>query len=96
MRASRTRSPRRTASFRDAEVFLLDEFGGVPADAEGRCDVMLRRALFDHVDLPAGRYHRPIPEADDVEAMCAAYDAAIDDAPRSDAARDRAPTDTSA
>jgi glucosamine-6-phosphate deaminase len=67
------------ASFREAEVFLLDEFGGVPVDAAGRCDVMLRRALIDHVDLPPERYHRPIPEADDVDAMCAAYDRAIDE-----------------
>ena len=64
-------------SFRDAEVFLLDEFGGVPADAAGRCDVMLRGALLDHVDLPAERYRRPIPEAADLPAMCAAYDRAI-------------------
>jgi glucosamine-6-phosphate deaminase len=66
-------------SFRDAEVFLLDEFGGVPVDADGRCDVMLRRALIDHVDLPPARYHRPIPEAADVAAMCAEYDRAIGD-----------------
>jgi glucosamine-6-phosphate deaminase len=64
-------------SFRSAEVVLLDEFGGVPIDAAGRCDVMLREALLDHVDLPDSRYHRPIPEADDLDAMCAAYDAAI-------------------
>ena len=57
-------------------MFLLDEFGGVPVDAEGRCDVMLRRALLNHVDLPRERYHRPIPEADDLDAMCAAYDRA--------------------
>ena len=42
----------RRVSFCEAEVFLLDEFGGVPADAAGRCDVMLRRGLIDHVDLP--------------------------------------------
>jgi glucosamine-6-phosphate deaminase len=67
------------ASFRDAEVFLLDEFGGVPVDADGRCDVMLRRALVDRVDLPPARYHRPIPEAADLAAMCAAFDRAIGD-----------------
>jgi len=66
------------ASFRDAEGFLLDEFGGVPADAAGRCDVMLRHALLDHVDLPPDRYHRPVPEAPDLAAMCADYDRAID------------------
>lgn len=64
-------------SFLSAEVFLLDEFGGVPPDADGRCDVMLRRGLLDRVDLPPGRYRRPVPEADDLDAMCAAYDRAI-------------------
>jgi glucosamine-6-phosphate deaminase len=64
-------------SFGRAHVFLLDEFGGVPADAKGRCDVMLRRALLDHVDLPPAQYHRFDPEAADVEAMCAAYDASM-------------------
>lgn len=65
-------------SFRAADVFLLDEFGGVPRDAEGRCDVMLRRALLDHVDLPPERYHDLDTENPDVDAVCHAYDAAIE------------------
>jgi glucosamine-6-phosphate deaminase len=65
------------ASFREAEVFLLDEFGGVPADAAGRCDVMLRRGLLDHVDLPDDRYHRIDTHAPDVDASARAYDAAL-------------------
>jgi len=60
------------ASFRSAHVFLLDEFGGVPPDAKGRCDVMLHRSLLDHVDLAPQRYHRLDPEAEDLAAMCAA------------------------
>jgi glucosamine-6-phosphate deaminase len=66
------------ASFRRAEVFLLDEFGGVPVDAEGRCDVMLRRALLDHIDLPADRYHAIDTEAADPDAVSRAYDRLID------------------
>ncbi len=65
------------ATFRRAHVFLLDEFGGVPPDAKGRCDVMLHRELLDHVDLPPAHYHRLDPEAADIGAMCAAYDAAL-------------------
>ena len=65
------------ASFREAEVFLLDEFGGVPADAAGRCDVMLRRGLLDHVDLPDDRYHRIDTHGPDVDASARAYDAAL-------------------
>lgn len=64
-------------SFRQAEVFLLDEFGGVPPDANGRCEQLLRRALLDHVDLPAERFHAPDPEATDLEGMCRAYEEAI-------------------
>ena len=67
----------RLATFRRAEVWLLDEFGGVPADAKGRCDVMLRETLLNRVDLPPRQYHRPIPEAANLEAMCAAYDATL-------------------
>lgn len=65
------------ASFRRAHVFLLDEFGGVPPDAKGRCDVMLHRALLDHVDVLPGHYHPLDPEAADIEAMSAAYDASL-------------------
>jgi glucosamine-6-phosphate deaminase len=65
------------ASFRRAHVFLLDEFGGVPPDAKGRCDVMLRRELLDHVDVTPGHYHRLDPDVADVDAMCASYDAAL-------------------
>jgi glucosamine-6-phosphate deaminase len=65
------------ASFSRAEVFLLDEFGGVAPDAKGRCDVMLRRTLIDAIDLPADRYHRPEPEAVDVDEMCRCYEAAV-------------------
>jgi glucosamine-6-phosphate deaminase len=73
------------ASFGRADVFLLDEFGGVPIDADGRCDVMLRRALLDRIDLPEDRYHWPDTEASDLDAACRAYDAAI--------AQDGAPLD---
>lgn len=66
------------ASFARADVFLLDEFGGVPSDAHGRCDVILRRSLLDYVDLPEAGYHRPDADAADVEVMCRRYDALID------------------
>ncbi len=64
-------------SFSQAEVFLLDEFGGVAPDAKGRCDVMLRRTLLDAIDLAADRYHRPEPEALNVDEMCRRYEAAV-------------------
>jgi glucosamine-6-phosphate deaminase len=64
-------------SFREAEVFLLDEFGGVPVDAAGRCDVMLRRGLLDRVDLPDERYHRIDTEGPDADASARAYEATL-------------------
>lgn len=64
------------ASFREAEAFLLDEFGGVPRETDGRCEQMLRRALIDHVDLPASRFHTIDTEATDLDAVCRHYEAA--------------------
>ena len=63
-------------SFRRAEVFLLDEFGGVPHDDPGRCDQMLRHALLDRVDLPPDRFHR-FDLRGDVDAECEAFEAAV-------------------
>ena len=63
-------------SFREAEVFLLDEFGGVAADDPGRCDQMLQRFLLTHVDLPAERFHRFTLDGD-IEAECEAYEQAV-------------------
>src|SRR5215213_1346110 len=39
--------------------------------------VFLHRTLLDHVDLAPAHYHRLNPEAEDLAAMCAAYDAAM-------------------
>ena len=64
------------ASFARAEVFLLDEFGGVAPDDTGRCDQMLRRDLLDRIDLPPERFHRFALDGD-VDAECGAYEQAI-------------------
>jgi len=63
-------------SFRQSEVFLLDEFGGVASDDPGRCDQMLSRFLLDHVDLPPDRFHR-FTLTDDIEAECLAFERAV-------------------
>ena len=63
-------------SFRRAEVFLLDEFGGVDARDPGRCDRMLQRALLDRVDLPPARFHR-FELQGDVDAECEAFEAQV-------------------
>jgi glucosamine-6-phosphate deaminase len=63
-------------SFSQAEVFLLDEFGGVPTDDPGRCDQMLRRALVDRVDVAPGRFHRFTLDGD-LDAECRRYEARV-------------------
>ena len=64
-------------SFREAEIFALDDFGGLAPDDEGRCANMLRRYLLRHIDLPKERFHFIDTEASDLEKVCRDYDAAI-------------------
>ena len=67
---------RGAATFAHAEVFLLDEFGGVPADDPGRCDQMLARGLVSRVDLAPGRFHRFTLDGD-VDEECRRYESLI-------------------
>jgi glucosamine-6-phosphate deaminase len=68
---------RREVSFRDAEIFALDEYGGLTEDDPGRCVNMLRRHLGAGVDLPPERFHWLDTAADDIERVCRDYDARI-------------------
>lgn len=49
------------------EVFLLDEFGGLPADDPARCAAMLR------ADLPGVSFHAPDVDAADPELAAVEY-----------------------
>ena len=69
------------ASFQQAEVFALDEYGDLPPEDEGRCANMLQRYLFQHVDLPADRFHKLDSTAKDLERICADYDRALEAKP---------------
>lgn len=64
-------------SFREAEVFTLDEFGGLPPEDPGQCVQQLRRCLIDHIDLPPGRFHFLHTGAQNLKAECQRYDEAI-------------------
>jgi glucosamine-6-phosphate isomerase len=64
-------------SFREAEVFTLDEFGELSPDDPGRCSQQLRRSLIDHIDLPPKRFHFIRTEASDLVTECRRYDEAI-------------------
>ena len=65
------------ASFRHAEIFSLDEYGGLPADDSGRCANMLAHYLLNGIDLPRERFHAIDTTANDLDAVICAYDKAI-------------------
>jgi 6-phosphogluconolactonase/glucosamine-6-phosphate isomerase/deaminase len=64
-------------SFCKATIFALDEYGELAPDDAGRCANMIRRCLLDPVDLPADNFHELATEAENLEQVCADYDAAI-------------------
>jgi glucosamine-6-phosphate isomerase len=66
-------------SFREAEIFCLDEFGGLPRNDEGRCANMLRHYLLQHIDLPKNNFHWIDIDAPDIEKTCREYERAIGD-----------------
>jgi glucosamine-6-phosphate deaminase len=68
---------KKRASFKRAEVFLLDEYGSLAGDDPGRCDNMLRRGLLDHVDLPAARFHSFDTAPHTIERTCRVYDSHV-------------------
>ena len=53
-------------SFKHAEIFALDEFGGLAPDDEGLCANMLQRYLLKHIDLPPQNFHRIDPNAKNI------------------------------
>lgn len=61
-------------SFREAEVFTLDEFGDLPPGDPGLCVQQLRRYLIGHIDLPPERFHFLHPGAERLKAECHRYD----------------------
>jgi len=62
-----------TAIESEPEVFLLDEFGGLPRDDPARCAAMLRR------DLPGHPFHAPHVDAVDPVAAAGEYGRLIAD-----------------
>lgn len=63
-------------SFKQAEIFALDEFGGLAPDDEGLCANMLQRYLLKDIDLAPKNFHRIDPDAKNVAAE---YDRIIGD-----------------
>lgn len=66
-------------SLREAEVFALDDYGGLAPDDEGKCANMLRRYLIDSIAFPSERFHFIDTDAQDLEKICRDYDRLIGD-----------------
>ncbi|PYJ86105.1 MAG: hypothetical protein DME22_06565 [Verrucomicrobia bacterium] len=66
-------------SFRNAEIFALDDYGGLAPDDEGKCANILRRFLIDHVDLPNDQFHFIATDEPDQARVCRDYDRRIGD-----------------
>lgn len=62
----------RRGGLADTTVFLLDEFGGLPADSPARCESMLRRDLLELLTDPP-TFHLPDVDAPDSAAAAASY-----------------------
>jgi glucosamine-6-phosphate deaminase len=65
-------------SFRQAEIFALDDYGGLAADDPGRCRNMLQRYLLDGIDLSPDRFHFLDTEAADTAQVCRDYNTLIE------------------
>ena len=76
--ASMVRAVKRgLVSFRETELFNLDEFGDLPPTDYGRCVTQLRHFLIDGIDLPPDRFHFLRTEASDLAGEYRRYDLAI-------------------
>lgn len=64
-------------SFREAEVFTLDEFGGLLPGDSALCVQQLRHGLIDHIDLPPEQFQFLHTDAENLDAECLRYDEAI-------------------
>ena len=75
--AMRSAVRRGQVSFRQTEVFMLDEFGDLPPDDSGGCVAQLRRSLLEGIDLPPARFHFIHIQVHDLDEECRRYDQAI-------------------
>ena len=64
-------------SFKNVVTFNMDEYVGLPEDHPESYHSFMHRYLFDHIDIPAANIHILNGNAPDLEAECAAYEAAI-------------------
>ena len=70
--------------FGSVTTYNLDEYVGLGPDHPCSYRRFMQENLFDHINVPQGNIHIPNGLAQDVDAECAAYDAAISAAGRLD------------
>lgn len=64
-------------TFRNVVTFNMDEYVGLPEAHPESYHSFMRRNLFDHIDIPAANIHILNGNAEDLDAECEAYEAAI-------------------
>lgn len=65
-------------SFADVQSFNLDEYIGLDPKSEMSYHYYMAHNLFNHVNIQEGNWHVPSGNADDLESVAKAYDAAIE------------------
>ncbi|HEV2721658.1 MAG TPA: glucosamine-6-phosphate deaminase [Thermoanaerobaculia bacterium] len=66
--------------FRDVVTFNLDEYAGISCEHPGSYCSFMQHVLFDHVDIAPENANIPNGAAPDLDAECARYERAIEDA----------------
>ena len=67
-------------SFADVTTFNLDEYRGLNPEHDQSYRYFMKKHLFDHVDIDQARTHVPEGFNPDADAVCAAYEEAIEEA----------------
>lgn len=65
-------------SFAEVTTFNLDEYRGLPAEHNQSYRYFMKQHLFDHVDIDQSHTYVPEGSNPDAEAVCAAYEEAIE------------------
>ena len=68
----------RKISFADVTTFNLDEYRGLDPEHDQSYRYFMKKHLFDHVDIDQARTHVPEGFNPDADAVCAAYEEAIE------------------
>ena len=68
------------ASFAATTMFLLDEYVGLPGNHPQSFRAFIREVFVDHIDVEPTAVHGLEGDADDLEAACLRYEAAISQA----------------